>query len=449
MTPSLRDLPSRELAELWERASHAERVLLAGRVWRELEARPAQLEPEGEWHVWLNLGGRGTGKTTLGAQAIVQRVIDGRSRRIALIERTPADARETMIEGDDGILAASGPYFRPRWHSQRGRLEWSNGAVARVFTAANAEKVRGFNSDTVWAEELCAWRAPETWHNAMLGLRLGLAQAIITTTPKATPLLREIMDAEGTVVSRMRTEENRENLSDAFFRFVVAPLLGTRMGRQELNAEVLWDAAGALWARDTIERWRVRLADVPELARVVVAIDPAVTSAPGSDETGIVAAGRSAKVGRELPRGFVLADASGRHKPETWARLALELYREEGADAIVAEANNGGELVRTVIRQTPGGENVPVRLVYASRGKQTRAEPVASLSEQGRISHAGVFPELEDQLCLWEPGVTKTYSPDRLDAFVWAMADLLPAHGFSVDQALAAMTPASEQEASA
>ena len=435
---SLRDLPADDLAALWRDAEPRERVWLAGRIWRELEARPAQLEPEAEWHVWLLLGGRGTGKTKSGAECVTDRVLTGRSKRVALIERTPSDARETMVEGDTGLLAAAGPYFRPRYEPAKKRITWPNGAKARIFTAAHAEEVRGFNSDLVWGEELCAWKAPETWANAMLGLRLGAAQAIVTTTPKPTPLLREIMAAEGTVVSRMRTEENRANLADAFFRYVVEPLIGTRMGRQELDAELLVDAAGALWKRDQIERDRVKPADCPELSEVVVAIDPATTSKPGSDETGIVAAGRTAREGRIPPHGYTLADRSGRHTPEAWAREAIALYHELEADFIVAEANNGGDLVRTVIRQTPGGESIPIRLVYASRGKRTRAEPVAALAEQGRDHHAGVFPTLEDQLCLWEPGLTKTYSPDRLDAKVWAYAHLLPSQGFSVEQALAA-----------
>ena len=413
--------------------------MLQGRIWRELEARPAQLEPDGDWHLWMLLGGRGTGKTEAGSQAVTARVREGRSRRIALIERTPSDARETMVEGDTGLLAAAGPYFRPHYEPAKNRITWPNGARARIFTAAKPDHVRGFNSDLVWGEELAAWRAPETWANAMLGLRVGLAQAIVTTTPKPTKLLRELVSAAGTVVSRMRTEENRGNLSERFWRFVVAPLVGTRMGRQELDAELLLDVAGALWSRKTLDDHRCKPADVPELERVVVAVDPAVTSEPGSDETGLVCGGVTAQHGAALPRGYLLDDASGRYTPERWAARAIALYHDRQADAIVAEKNNGGDLVRTVIRQAPGGANVPVRLVWASRGKHTRAEPVAALSERGRITLAGVFPELEDQLCLWEPGVTKGYSPDRLDAFVWCMSELLPAQGFGVEAALEAM----------
>jgi len=344
-----------------------------------------------------------------------------------LIERTPSDARETMIDGDSGLLHVGPVGNRPRWEPARGRLVWPNGAIARVFTAAEPDKVRGFQSDLLWCEELASWAAPETYEIARFGLRLGYAKALVTTTPKPIDQLKKILRQPGVAITKGRTLDNIGNLSPAI-RLLVEQYAGTRLGRQELEAELLEDVEGALWKRDWIDARRVSAA--PELARVVVAIDPAVTSEEGSDETGIIALGRG--VDR---RGYVLGDRSGRYSPDGWARRAVALLEELEADYIVAEANNGGEMVKHTLHVVD--RSVRVKLVHASRGKLTRAEPCAAAYERGTVSHVGSFPALEDQLCEWEPGSGR--SPDRLDALVWAWSELFPRVGFAMADALAAM----------
>lgn len=398
--------------------------------WRALRARPSQLQPAGDWVIWFLLAGRGFGKTETGSQWIHERVRLGLARSIVLIERTPADARETMVEGRTGILATAGRHERPLWEPAKSRLTWPNGAKARVLTAAEPDKARGINADTLWGEELAVWGAPETWSNAMLGLRVGEdPRALITTTPQPTPLVRSLLADPCVKVTRGSTFENRANLADAYIKAVVEPLMGTRRGRRELEAEVLLDADGALWSRDKLDELRVR--EAPEMSRIVIAVDPAASSDEGSDETGIVPCGKGVD-----GHGYVLGDSSGRYKPEQWASRAIALYRSLEADFIVAEKNNGGEMVRSTIAAVD--RTVPVKLVWASRGKHTRADPISALTDQGRIHHVGSQPELEDQLCLWTPGDT-TYSPDRLDAFVWGMSELFPRTGFSFDDAIAAM----------
>lgn len=344
-----------------------------------------------------------------------------------MIERTPSDARETMIDGDSGLLHVGPPGNRPRWEPARGRLVWPNGAMARVFTAAEPDKVRGYQSDLLWCEELASWAAPETYEIARFGLRLGYAKAIVTTTPKPIDQLKKILRQPGVVVTKGRTLDNIDNLSPAI-RQLVEQYAGTRLGRQELDAELLDDVEGALWKRAWLDEHRVAVA--PELSRVVVAIDPAVTAEEGSDETGIVAFGRG--VDR---RGYLLGDRSGRYTPEGWARRAIALLEEVEGDYIVAEANQGGELVRHTLHVVD--RSVRVKLVHASRGKQVRAEPCAAAYEKGDVSHVGSLPELEDQLCSWEPGSGR--SPDRLDALVWGWSELFPRQGFSMSDALAAM----------
>ena len=381
---------------------------LAGPSWRDI-ARPAQVAPDGEWTAWLYVGGRGAGKTRAGAEWVHEQVARG-ARRVALIGPTAGDVRDVMVEGESGILNC-GP-VRPAYEPSKRRVTWPNGAIATTYSADEPDRLRGPQHDAAWADEIAAWRYPAAWDMMMLGLRLGTSpQVVATTTPKPVKIVRDLLGSA--VVTRSTTYDNLDNLAPTFREQILSRYEGTRLGRQELLAELLEDVPGALWTRDLIERSR---GDAPEhMARIVVAIDPAVTSGEQSDATGIIVAGVSGNV------GFVLEDLSGRFPPEHWARLATDAYRRWGADRIVAEANNGGDLVASVLRAVDA--NVPVRLVRASRGKRARAEPVSALYEQERVIHCGTFPELEDELCVWTPDTAE--SPDRLDAMVWGLTDLM------------------------
>lgn len=392
-------------------ASPAARERLA-HAWP-LAARPEQLEPDGDWRVWLLCAGRGFGKTRAGAEWVRSRVRRG-YRRVALIAPTEHDAREVMLDGDSGLLRVGPNDERPRYEPSRRRLVWPNGAVATLFSADQPERLRGPQHDLLWADELAAWRHPSAWDTALMGLRLGPdPRACVTTTPRATELVRRLLADPSVVVTRGRTLDNAANLAPAFLNVVVARYDGTRLGRQELDGELLVDTPGALWSRDPLDAQRVR--EAPELARVVVAVDPAVTSAEDADETGIVVVGKGLD-----GRAYVLDDRSLRASPDGWARevaRAFDLYR---ADRVVGEVNNGGDLVESLLRTVRPG--LPYRAVRASRGKRTRAEPVAALYEQGRVSHVGAFPALEDQMCAFTPDAPG--SPDRVDALVYAIAEL-------------------------
>lgn len=383
-------------------------ALAAGPSWRDV-ARESQLAPDGDWTVWLYSGGRGAGKTRAGAEWVHEQVAAGR-RRVALIGPTAGDARDVMVEGESGILNC-GP-VRPTYEPSKRRVTWPNGAIATTYSADEPDRLRGPQHDAAWADEIAAWRYPAAWDMMMLGLRLGADPRVVaTTTPKPVKLVRDLLQTA--VVTRSTTYDNLDNLAPTFREQILARYEGTRLGRQELLAELLEDVPGALWTRDLIERSRGVVPD--DLSRIVVAVDPAVTSGEDSDQTGIVVVGTIGNV------GYLLEDLSGRFPPEQWARLAVDAYRRWGADRIVAEANNGGDLVTTVLQAVD--RNVPVRLVRASRGKRARAEPVSALYEQDRVVHAGTFPELEDELCVWTPGTTE--SPDRMDALVWGLTDLM------------------------
>ena len=387
-------------------------------------ARANQLPPDGAWRVWLVLAGRGFGKTRTGAEMIRARVAARMAHRLALIAPTAGDARDIMVEGESGILAVSPPWERPRYEPSKRRLTWPNGALATVFSADGPERLRGPQHDAAWCDELASWRNPEAWDMLMFGLRLGTdPRVVVTTTPRATSLLRGLIADPTVMVTRASTYENRANLAPAFLGQIISKYRGTRLGRQELEAELLEDVPGALWTRAMLEASRVRA--VPPLIRVVVAIDPAVSSTERADETGIIVAGKDA-----AGQGWVLADASGRYQPTEWAKTAVSVYRAHKADRIVAEVNNGGDMVEATLRMIE--PNVSFAAVRASRGKVTRAEPVAALYEQGRVSHLGVFPGLEDQMCGFtgdahcSPSTRSAgYSPDRVDALVWALTDLL------------------------
>ncbi|HEV2263745.1 MAG TPA: terminase family protein [Stellaceae bacterium] len=386
----------------------------------EFWARPNQLPPQGDWRVWLLLAGRGFGKTRSGAEFIRARVEAGRARRVALVGPTASDVRDVMIEGESGLLAIAGDDFRPRYEPSKRRLTWPNGAVALAFSADEPERLRGPQHDLAWCDELASWRYAAAWDNLLLGLRLGGdPRAVVTTTPKPNKLVRDVLASPGTVVTRGSTFDNAANLAPAFLDSVVRRYRGTRLGRQELEAELLDDLPGALWSRDAIEAARVRAA--PDLARVVVAIDPAASSGEGADETGIVVAGLA-----HDGQVYVLDDLSGRMSPRAWALKAIAAYKNFAADRIVAEVNNGGDMVEATLRSVQS--DAPFRAVRASRGKAVRAEPVAALYEQGRVHHVGGLPALEDQLCAFTADFDRAAadtSPDRLDALVWAVTDLM------------------------
>lgn len=387
-------------------------------------ARPNQLPPAGEWRVWLLLGGRGFGKTRTGAELVRTRAVSGSARRIALVAPTGADARNVMVEGESGILTISPPHERPSYEPSKRRLTWPNGAVATLFSADEPERLRGPQHDLAWCDELAAWRYPAAWDMLMLGLRLGRdPRVVVTTTPRPIHLIRMLLADPMVVVTRGRTVENRDNLAAAFLEQIIRHYEGTRLGRQELDAELLEDVPGALWSRAIIEAGRV--SGHPELRRVVVAIDPAAASGEHADETGIVVAGGDAN-----GHAYVLADISGRYAPAEWARAAITAYYTHAADRIVAEVNNGGEMVEAMLRMID--PNVSFRAVRAARGKTIRAEPVAALYEQGRVRHVGAFPRLEDQMCAFAARAQGTFdrrmtgrSPDRVDALVWAITELL------------------------
>ena len=386
-------------------------------------ARPNQLPPPGDWwQIWLLLAGRGFGKTRTLAEWVCDQVASGQASRIALVAATAADARDVLVEGESGILAVAPPQFRPIYEPSKRRLTWPDGAIATTFAAEEADRLRGPQHDAAVCDELGSWSRAETWDMLQFGLRLGRnPRCLVATTPRPTKLIRELLAREGrdVVVTRGSTYENRGNLAPGFFDQVIRKYEGTRLGRQELNAELLDDTPGALWSHGIIDA--ARQAAAPNLTRIVVAIDPAATSGEDADETGIVVVGRD-----DQGHGYVLADASGKYQPIEWANIAIAAYRANHADRIVAERNNGGDMVEATIRMVD--QNVPVTTVWASRGKVTRAEPVSALYEQGRMHHVGTFPQLEDQMTNFTSDFDRQaagYSPDRLDALVWATTELL------------------------
>jgi len=378
------------------------------------------LPPPGDWRVWLLLAGRGFGKTRTGAELVRTRVASRAARRIALVTPTAADARDVMVEGESGLLAISARRDRPTYEPSKRRLTWPNGAVAMTYSADEPDRLRGPQHDFAWYDELAAWRYPEAWDMLMFSLRLGSdPRAVVTTTPRPTRLIKTLVADPKVVVTRGSTSQNRDNLAPAFLDQIVRRYEGTRLGRQELEAEILEDVPGAMWGRAVIEG--TRLTRLPELARIVVAIDPAAGSGEQSDETGIVVAGKDTG-----GQGYVLADVSGRYAPTEWAKAAIAAYRAHDADRVVAEVNNGGEMVEATLRVVD--PNVPFTAVHAARGKVARAEPVAALYEQGRVHHLGAFPALEDQMCGFVHDFDRAaagYSPDRVDALVWALTELL------------------------
>lgn len=391
--------------------------------WRGFLARPDQVAPSGDWDIWLVLSGRGWGKTRTGAEWIKERVESGESRRIAFVGETAADGRDVMVEGDSGILSIypDNHSNKPLYEPSKRRLTWPNGAVATIYNATEPDQLRGPQHDTAWADELAKWQyARETWDQLQFGLRLGShPRQLVTTTPRPIELVKAILAGEeGKVhVTRGRTMDNRSNLARTFVERIEKRYGGTRLGRQELNGEVLGDMPGALWSLRDIDAYRV--SEMPELGRILIAVDPAVTNTEDSDEHGIIAAGIKGD------EGFVLEDASIKGSPLTWARRAVTLHDKYGADGIVVEVNQGGDMVAQTLRSVRDSLNIIE--VRASRGKHVRAEPIAALYEQGRVHHVGSFAELETQMTMTtNAGYEGENSPDRLDALVWAMTELFP-----------------------
>jgi len=388
---------------------HEERVRYCWELW----ARPEQLAPTRDWTHWLVLAGRGFGKTRTGAETVRRWARE--HRYVNLIGATTDDARDIMVDGEAGILSVCPRSERPEYKKSERKLLWPSGATSLIFTADEPERLRGKQHEKLWCDELAAWRYPEAWDQAKFGLRLGRSpQAIITTTPRPNALVRGLLADPACVVTRGTSYDNRRNLAPAFYSAIIAQYEGSRLGRQELNAELLEDNPAALWQRGTIDAARVRVA--PPLCRVVVGVDPSVSSTETSDETGIVVAGAA-----EDGDFYVLADRSLNASPDAWARAAIGAWQDKAQNLVVAETNNGGDLVETVLRTV--NEHVPYRKVTASRGKAVRAEPIAALYEQGRVHHVGSFAKLEDQMCDFDPMTTRK-STDRMDALVWALTEL-------------------------
>ncbi|MEN6358348.1 MAG: terminase family protein [Armatimonadota bacterium] len=382
-------------------------------------ARPAQLPPPGDWFCWLIMAGRGFGKTRTGAEWVIARMKSGRFGHAALIGETAADVRDVMIEaGESSILKISPPWFMPVYEPSKRRLTWPNGAIAIAYSGEDPDQLRGPQHDTAWTDEPAKWKyADETWSNMEFGLRLGpQPQACATTTPRPTKLIRDLVQDPQTVVTSGSTYDNYANLSPNFIQRVVKRYEGTRLGLQELHAKLLTDVPGALWKRSMIDALRVRSA--PSLIRVVVGVDPAVSdsTAEDADEAGILIVGLA-----ENGHAYVLEDKSLQGGPLEWASAAIAGYWEHQADRIAAEVNNGGEMVILTIKSVD--QNVATKKLWASRGKYTRAEPIAAFYEQGFVHHVGAFAELEDELCNWVP--TSGKSPNRLDALVWALTELM------------------------
>lgn len=381
--------------------------------------RHEQLAPAGDWRCWVFMGGRGAGKTRAGAEWISDLARRGRAGRIALVGPTFHDVREVMIEGSSGLRWL--PRERPAFEVSRKRLVWNSGAQASCFSAEDPESLRGPQFDAAWCDELCFWSHPdETLQTLEHGLRLGeQPRMLVTTTPRPIRALRRLLEAADTVTTRSSTWANGRNLSPDFMNALGARWAGTARHRQELLGELIEDADGALWRREQLEAARARVEGCFD--RIVVAVDPPASVGPNADACGIIAAAaRGEGMAREA---IVLGDASLQGAaPDVWAARAADLARSVGAHAIVAEANNGGEMVRSVLKAA--APDMPVRLARASEGKRARAEPIAALYAQGRVKHAAAFPELENQMCAFgSEGYGE--SPDRVDALVWALTDLV------------------------
>jgi phage terminase large subunit-like protein len=412
----------RELGTLEQAGKFPEMTELAWRVW----AEDSQLPPAGDWRTWLLMGGRGAGKTRAGAEWVRASVESGEARRVALVGPTLGDVREVMIEGPSGLKAVASEAMRPEFNVSRRRLEWPNGAVGHVFSAEDPESLRGPQFDAAWCDEIGAWkRDVGTWDMLMFGLRLGAAPRVVaTTTPQARKLVMKLaklaeeggaMKGGGVAMTRAATRDNAAHLAPGFVEAMEETYAGTRLGRQELDGELIEDPPGALFTRALIEEARVGADETGAMERVVVAVDP--PAGVGGAACGIVAAGQRGGV------VYVLRDASAQGlRPLEWAERAVVTARAVGAGLIVAEANQGGEMVRQVLEMAGARETCRVVLRHATAGKIDRAQPVSGRYERGEVKHAGVFRELEDEMCAF--GAEGARSPDRVDAMVWAVMEL-------------------------
>lgn len=419
------------LASLDEEARRAELSKLTPQAMAALKwhwpfwARPNQMAPEGDWITWLLLAGRGFGKTRCGAEWVRQKAKEFPGCRIALVGETAADCRKVMVDGESGILACSPPDFMPTYYPTNRQLVWPNGSIAETYNATEPDQLRGPQHHFAWCDEIAKWKYMQaTWDQVQMGLRLGeKPQQVITTTPRPLELIKKILNDKDTVVTKGRTYDNSGNLAAPFLKKITEEYEGTRLGRQELEAEILDDIPGALWSRSGIDM--NRLSEVPlDMERVIVSVDPATSNEEGSDETGIVVVGL-ARDADGYAKGYVLEDGSLKGSPEEWARRVVHLYRKWEADKIVAEKNQGGDMVASVIKAVD--RSLSPKLVHASRGKYIRAEPISSLYEQNRVSHVGRFDKLEDQMCTFSVDNIRGNgmgSPDRVDALVWGLTEL-------------------------
>lgn len=393
--------------------------MLASRyLWREQLARKEQLPPEGDWTVWLYLAGRGSGKTRTAAEWLVAEAINTPNTRWAIVAPTFGDVRDTCIEGESGVLNVLRRYGMLKDYNRSiGEIVLHNGSRLKGFSADKPDRFRGPQHHGAWCDELAAYRYADAWDQLQFGLRLGEhPRVIVTTTPRPVSLIRNLSGRkDGSVaITRGSTFDNAANLAPTALADLKIRYEGTRLGRQELYGEIIDEVDGALWTLSMIDATRVK--ETPPLMRIVVAIDPAVTSGEDSDETGIVVAGLTSD-----GQYYILEDLTMRASPDTWARTAVEAYRRWSADRIIGETNNGGDMIESLLRQVDS--TVSYRKVTATRGKLIRAEPVASIYEQGRAHHVGSFQQLEDQMCNYTP--ESNFSPDRLDALVWAITELM------------------------
>lgn len=363
------------------------------------------------------LAGRGFGKTRAGAEWVRGEIEAGRAKRVALVARTTGDVRDVIVEGESGIMSVSPPWNRPLYEPSKRRLTWKNGAIATTYSADKPDQLRGPSHDLAWADELAAWRYPDAWENLLFTMRFSTVPRVIaTTTPRPTALIKSLIKRADTVILRGNSFENAANLPPSYLQSILAKHQGTRLGRQEIYAEILDDNPGALWTRALLEKAYTVEQPAGGFTRIVVGVDPPAASSEGAAEAGIIVCGFAAD-----KRVYVLEDCSLSGTPLEWARQAIAAYHRWSADRVVAEVNQGGDMVEAVLRQVD--RNVSYKAVRATRGKRLRAEPVVALYEQGRCLHLGAFPELEDQMCEWVPD--EGDSPDRLDALVYSATELV------------------------
>ena len=432
----LASLPTHERDEIIKGFSDDEcKALLYD--WEGFLARPNQKKPKEYWEIWLLLAGRGFGKTKTGAEWVRDEMSLG-CMRMAIVAETQKDLEEVMVEGVSGILACTPPEERPIYTKKPVKLRYSNGAIIQGYNATEPNQLRGPQFEKAWCDEIAKWRyARETWDQLQFGLRLGdNPQVVVTTTPRPISLIKDIISgAEGKViVTRGKTSDNRSNLSAKFLARTEKRYAGTRLGRQELNGELLGDLPGALWQLSQIDMYRV--SEVPtDLERILIAFDPAVTNTENSDYHGIMAGGSKDN------EGYILKDGSIKGSPMQWARRAVAMHDEFEADGIVVEVNQGGDMVAQTLRSVR--PNIRIIEVRATRGKHVRAEPIAALYEQGRMHHVGTHAELEDEMVMFTAaGYEGENSPDRTDALVWLSTELFPS--IITPQAKAWKPPAQE-----